>query len=92
MWRLPLRGRAGVTTMGVGKLLYKSSLSPSEVEKWLTDHYTHQWDTTLMPYKVRRPAQDNLQRSRRSSISFVYILVPVLPSWSAPRGIPFHRQ
>jgi hypothetical protein len=31
MWRLPLRGRPGVTTMGVAKLLYTSSLSPSEV-------------------------------------------------------------
>jgi hypothetical protein len=59
MWRLPLRGRAGVTTMGVDKLLYKSSLSPSEVEKWLTDHDTHQWDATLMPYEVRGPGQDN---------------------------------
>jgi hypothetical protein len=42
-------GRAGVTTMGVDKLLYKSSLSPSEVEKWLTDHDAHKWDTKLMP-------------------------------------------
>mgnify|MGYP003487330500 FL=1 len=59
MWRLPLRGRVGVTTMGVAKLLYKSSLSPSEVEKWLSEHDTYDWGATLMPYQVRGPAQDN---------------------------------
>jgi hypothetical protein len=59
VWRLTLRGREGVTTMGVYKLRYKSSLSPSEVEKWLTDHDTHPWDATLMPCKVRGPAQDD---------------------------------
>jgi hypothetical protein len=46
MWRLTLRRRAGVTKMGVDKLLYKSSLSPSEVELLLTDHDTHQWCST----------------------------------------------
>jgi hypothetical protein len=59
MWRLPLSGRAGVTTMGVCKLLYKSCLPPSEVGQWLSDHDAYNWDATLMPYKVRRPAQDN---------------------------------
>jgi hypothetical protein len=59
IWRLPLMGRAGVTTIGVVKLLYKSSMSPSEVDQWLYNHDACNWDATLMQYQVRGPAQDN---------------------------------
>jgi hypothetical protein len=92
MWRLPLRGRAVVTTMGVDKLLYKSSLSPSEVEKWLKDHDTHQRDATLMPYKVRGPAQDN-----PAEIETIQSFVRIYPGTSTSVMVgaevsPFHRQ
>jgi hypothetical protein len=92
MWPLPLRDRAGVTTMGVDNLLYKSSLSPSEVEKWLTDHGTHRWDATLMSYKVRGPAQDN-----PAEIETIQSFVRIYPGPSTSvmvgaEGIPFHRQ
>ena len=58
MWRLPERGRAGVTQMGVDRLLYKSSVSPSEVDQWLADHDAYNWGATLMSYQIRGPAQD----------------------------------
>jgi hypothetical protein len=59
MWRLPPQGRAGVQTIGIDRLLVKSSLSPTEVAQWLNDHDIHPWGQVSMSYQVRGPTHEN---------------------------------
>jgi hypothetical protein len=58
MWRLPPRGRAGVQTIGIDRLLVKSSFSPTEVAQWLNDHDNYPWGEVSMSYQVRGPTHE----------------------------------
>jgi hypothetical protein len=53
MWRMPLRAQEGLTRMGVRRMLQGSRFSEAEVNGWLTDHDTFDWDAETMPYKIR---------------------------------------
>jgi hypothetical protein len=47
-----------VQTIGIDRLLRKSSFSPTEVAQWLIAHDNHPWAKTSMSYQVRGPTHD----------------------------------
>jgi hypothetical protein len=58
MWRLPMRARLGISTMGVAQLLQGSTYGISDVKTWLCDHDLHHWNKKRMSYVERRPTAD----------------------------------
>jgi hypothetical protein len=48
-----------VQTIGIDRLLVKSSFSPTEVAQWLNDHDSHPWGEVSMSYQVRGPNHEN---------------------------------
>jgi hypothetical protein len=59
MWRLPVRARLGIATMGVVKLLQGSTYGIRDVERWVLDHDMHPWNEKRMSYVRRGPTSDS---------------------------------
>jgi hypothetical protein len=59
MWRLPVRARLGIATMGVVKLLQGSPYGIRDVERWVLDHDMHPWNEKRMSYVRRGPTSDS---------------------------------
>jgi hypothetical protein len=57
MWRLPGQARAGIETMGLGKLLRDSPYGVDQLRRWLYDHDLHQWGANFMSRMLRGPSR-----------------------------------
>jgi hypothetical protein len=57
MWRLPGQARAGVETMGLGKLLRDSPYGVDQLRRWLYDHDLHLWGAKFMSRMLRGPSR-----------------------------------
>jgi hypothetical protein len=57
MWRLPGQARAGIETMGLGKLLRDSHYGADQLRRWLYDHDFHLWGANFMSRMLRGPSR-----------------------------------
>jgi hypothetical protein len=57
MWRLPGQARAGIETMGPGKLLRDSPYGVDQLRRWLYDHDLHLWGAKFMSRMLRGPSR-----------------------------------
>jgi hypothetical protein len=57
MWRLPGQARAGINTMGLGKLLRGSPYGVDQLRRWLYDHDLHLWGAKHMSLMLRGPSR-----------------------------------
>ena len=57
MWRLPGQARAGIETMGIGKLMKGSPYDVGHVNRWLHEHDQHLWGATYMSRMLRGPSR-----------------------------------
>jgi hypothetical protein len=57
MWRLPGQARAGVETMGLGKLLRDSPYGVDQLRRWLYDHDLHLGGAKFMSRMLRGPSR-----------------------------------
>jgi hypothetical protein len=57
MWRLPGQARAGIETMGIGKLLRDSTYGVDQLRRWLYDHDLYLWGAKFMSRMLRGPSR-----------------------------------
>jgi hypothetical protein len=54
---LPGQARAGIETMGLGKLLRDSPYGVEQLRRWLYDHELHLWGAKFMSCMLRGPSR-----------------------------------
>jgi hypothetical protein len=94
MWRLPMRARLGIATMGVAQLLQGSPYGISDVKKWLCDHYLHPWNEKRMSYVARGPTADGPALTEElTEFVRLYESHGAQRGTSSPRQLPnYHRR